>query len=76
MSAIESGIYRKPDPACPECKGAGVCRYVTAGSLGRTHEVTSVRCACTDAPESIEWPDGSRATLHRGGEKLRGQRDK
>ena len=52
MSAIEAGIYRKPDPRCPECKGRGVVRYLNTESLGRPDgyvESVSVRCKCTDA---------------------------
>jgi len=71
MSAIEAGIYRKPNPACPDCKGRGVVRYVTADSLGRTNEVVSVRCKCTDAEQnrpalvSSSWITAQSSESHR-----------
>lgn len=46
MSAIYNGVYRKPAPGCELCRGLGVVR--TESAAGRL----SVRCGCTDAPES------------------------
>ena len=53
MSAIEQGLYTKPNPDCGRCKGTGTRKVRTVMpplfGTGQGTETRTIRCQCTDA---------------------------